>query len=93
MENGLMNGVWKRFGKAVMGSVVGGLLAVGMFFCAVGTAHATDPVTLPALGVDVAGTATAISTALGTVVGTLIAIFGAFLVVRLGMRWIRRTVN
>lgn len=57
------------------------------------TAESQAQVTLPDLGVDVAGTATAIGTSLGTVVASLVAIFGALLVVRLGLRWITRTVR
>lgn len=55
--------------------------------------QAQAQVTLPDLGVDTAGTATAIGTALGGVVATTITIFGAFLVVRFGLMWIKRTVK
>ncbi len=58
-----------------------------------GLSRAQAQVTLPDLGVDVAGTATAIGTGLGSIVATTITIFGAFLIVRYGLMWIRKTVK
>ncbi len=54
---------------------------------------AAAQVTLTDIGVDTAGTATAIGSALGSIVATTITIFGAFLVVRYGLMWIKKTVK
>lgn len=59
----------------------------------IAAAQAHAQVTLPDLGVDVAATATAIGTGLGTIVASTITIFGAFLVIVLGLRWIKRTIK
>ena len=59
----------------------------------VGAPMAVAQVTLPDVGVEVADTATAMGTALGTIVQTLVTIFGAFMVVWLGLKWVRRTIK
>jgi hypothetical protein len=65
------------------------LLALAMS----GTAFATDPITLPTIGVDVGGTATAVGTALGAIVQVALTLGGAFFVVRIGYRWVRSMVR
>jgi hypothetical protein len=70
-----------------------GALAM-MTFCVFaifsGTAFATDPITLPSIGVDTSGTATAVGSAVGAIVQVCLTIGGAFLVVKIGWRWLRR---
>lgn len=46
---------------------------------------------LPDVGVDVADTVTDIGTTLGAVVLAVVGVYAAFLVVRFGMRWLKRT--
>lgn len=66
-------------------------LCIGLAFS--GTAFATDPITLPDVGVDVAGTATAVGTALGSTVAVALTLGGAFFVVRIGYKWVRSMVR
>ncbi len=54
------------------------------------SAFATETVTLPETGVDVAGYAGAAITALGSVVAVAIGGYVAFLLVRKGLSWIRK---
>lgn len=68
-------------------------LVVCLFALFSGTAFATDPFTLPDLGVDVSGAATAIGTGLGAIVAVCVGIAGAFLLIKYGLGWIRRTVK
>ncbi len=48
-------------------------------------------VTLPATGVDVDGYITALITDLGPIVAVVLGGFLAFLLIRFGMKWARRT--
>ena len=76
-----------RLSRAGVWAVMAAVIVSGL------SLSASAQVTLPDLGVDVEGTATAMATALGTIVASLIAIYGAFLVVRMGVRWMRGTVK
>lgn len=82
MEKVTMNP--KRFLAAV---------AVAAVVCLGFAGAAQAQVTLPDIGVDVAGTSTAIGTAIGTIIAGTIALFGALYVVRLGIKWIRGMVR
>ncbi|MEL6613554.1 MAG: hypothetical protein AAFQ53_15765 [Bacteroidota bacterium] len=51
---------------------------------------ASAQVTLPDLGVDVPGTATAMGTDLGTIFMAILAISAVFIAGSIGWRWLRR---
>ena len=77
-----------RLGKKAIAPIA----AVGTVV-SLGTQSLYAQVTLTDIGVDVSGTATAIGTSLGQIVASTITIFGAFLVVRYGLMWIKKTVK
>ena len=51
--------------------------------------HASDPVVIPDVGVDMPGMITAIGTALGAIVVAALTMGAAFILVRKGWRWVR----
>jgi hypothetical protein len=56
-------------------------------------AWATDPVTLPDVGVDVADIISAISTGLGAIIQPALLAAGAFFIIRIGYKWVRSLVR
>ncbi|MEM8709475.1 MAG: hypothetical protein AAGG01_00870 [Planctomycetota bacterium] len=65
------------------------LLAAAAAALALGTS-AMAQVTLPDLGVDVAGTATAMGTDLGAVFTAILGIAAVFIIGTIGWMWLRR---
>ncbi len=56
-------------------------------------AYATDPYTLPTIGVDMPGVVTALGTYVAAIVVAIVGVSMAFQGVRIGMRWIRSQVK
>jgi hypothetical protein len=61
--------------------------------CAASVASAVDPVTLPALGVDVSGYVTAAVTAIGTIILAVIGGYFAIKAFGIGMKWVGRMIG
>lgn len=71
-----------------------GKVAAALFFVAVASpVFATDPVTIPVIGVSVSDYISAGITLMGTVAATAIGGYAAFLVVRKGLRWLGRALG
>ena len=69
-------------------------LAIVAVAAVVGSASlAQAQITLPSTGVDVAGHVTALITDLGAVVLVAVGGYAAFLLIRMGLRWMRKSTS
>lgn len=75
------------FKSIVKGSLFVGALAVG------GALMATDPVTLPSTGVDVAAYATAAITGLGAIIAVALGGYVAILLVKKALKWVKTALG